>query len=171
MPDPVMTAVRALAVLARLGWLGSRCDATTPRAGRLSAWCWRLGISLIFNPRTETNSYVLLAPFAGLLAGVDGAGWQISKAFSRARGVLALILSCENWGPLHKLTNLWLKAAAGLVFGGFLIRDVLAGRDPLACRRRRTEAGVDSARAGSFFQKLRGLGRHNSEERAEGGGE
>jgi hypothetical protein len=43
----------------------------------------------------------------------------------------ALILSCENWGPLHKLTNLWLKAAASLVFGGFLIRDVLAGRDPL----------------------------------------
>jgi hypothetical protein len=83
---------------------------------------------LLFNPRTETNSYVLLAPFAGILV---AAAAQDPKFPLRFLGLaaFALILSCENWGPLHKLTNLWLKAAAGLVFGGYLIRDVLTERD------------------------------------------
>ncbi len=115
LPDPVMTAVRALAAVGTL------------------AVAWLAWYLLIFNPRTETNSYVLLAPFAGLLvasAAIDG---KFPRRFL-ALAVFALILSCENWGPLHKLTNLWLKAAAGLVFGGFLIRDVLAGRDPLGLR-------------------------------------
>ena len=51
----------------------------------------------------------------------------------------ALILSCENWGPLHALTNLWLKAAATLAFGGIMILDVVAGRDPLGLKSPRAE--------------------------------
>jgi hypothetical protein len=91
----------------------------------LAAW-----YLLLFNPRTETNSYVLIAPFVGLLVASAAQNPKLPGRFLALAG-FALILSCENWGPLHKLTNLWLKAAASLVFGGFLIRDVLAGRDPL----------------------------------------
>ncbi len=130
LPDPVMTAVRALAAVGTLAVAWSalrRYDAARGAFVCMLLAAWYL---LIFNPRTETNSYVLLAPFAGLLvasAAVDG---KFPRRFL-ALAVFALILSCENWGPLHKLTNLWLKAAAGLVFGGFLIRDVILGRDPL----------------------------------------
>lgn len=130
LPDPVMTAVRALAAIGTLAaaWLAlRRYDASRGAFVCMLLAAWYL---LLFNPRTETNSYVLLAPFAGILV---AAAAQDSKFPSRflALAFFALILSCENWGPLHKLTNLWLKAAAGLVFGGFLIRDVLTGRNPM----------------------------------------
>lgn len=130
-PELAMTLLRMLAAVGTLcvAWLAVRkYDAA--RAGFVSMLmaAWYL---LLFNPRTETNSYVLIAPFAGLL--VAAALWQQHGSVKRLVWLAgyALILSCENWGPLHALTNLWLKAAATLVFGGFLIRDVVAGRDPL----------------------------------------
>lgn len=130
LPDPIMTAIRALAALGTLGlaWLAFRRYGTV-RGGfvcmLLAAW-----YLLLFNPRTETNTYVLLAPFVGILAASAALD---PKAPARFLGlaVFALILCCENWGPLHGLTNLWLKAAASLAFGCFLIRDVLTGRNPL----------------------------------------
>ncbi len=130
LPDPVMTGVRVLAALGTLvvAWLAlPRYDAPRGAFVCMLLASWYL---LLFNPRTETNSYVLLAPFAGILV---AAAAQDPKFPLRFLGLaaFALILSCENWGPLHKLTNLWLKAAAGLVFGGYLIRDVLTGRDPM----------------------------------------
>ena len=130
LPDSVMTGVRVLAALGTLvvAWLAlRRYDAACGAFVCMLLASWYL---LLFNPRTETNSYVLLAPFAGILV---AAAAQDSKFPLRFLGLAAftLILSCENWGPLHKLTNLWLKAAAGLVFGGYLIRDVLTGGDPM----------------------------------------
>ena len=141
LPDPLMTAVRALAAVGTLGvaWIAlRRYDAARGAFVCMLLAAWYL---LIFNPRTETNSYVLLAPFAALLvasAALDGKfPWRFL-----ALAVFALILSCENWGPLHKLTNLWLKAAAGLVFGGFLIRDVLTGRNPLGLQSPSSQSGL-----------------------------
>lgn len=130
LPDPVMTGVR---VFAAIGTLVVACIAIrrydTPRGAfvcmLLAAW-----YLLLFNPRTETNSYVLLAPFVGALVARAAVDSGSLKRFL-ALAVFALVLSCENWGPLHKLTNLWLKAAGTLVFGGFLVRDVLRGDNPL----------------------------------------
>jgi hypothetical protein len=130
LPDPVMTAVRALAAIGTLlvAWLGLwRYDAARGAFVCMLLAAWYL---LLFNPRTETNSYILLAPFAGILVASAAQNPKFPGRFL-ALAVFALILSCENWGPLHKLTNLWLKAAAGLVFGVFLIRDVLTGRNPM----------------------------------------
>ena len=132
-PEVAMTLLRMAAAGGTLGvaWLAMRrYDAA--RAGfvcmLLAAW-----YLLLFNPRTETNSYVLIAPFVGVLvasalwnpASVWRLGWLAGYAF---------VLSCENWGPLHAVTNLWLKAAATLLFGGVLVRDVLAARNPLGLR-------------------------------------
>lgn len=132
-PEVAMTLLRMAAAGGTLGvaWLAvRRYDAA--RAGfvcmLLAAW-----YLLLFNPRTETNSYVLIAPFVGVLvaaalwnpASVRRLGWLAGYAF---------VLSCENWGPLHAVTNLWLKAAATLLFGGVLVRDVLAARNPLGLR-------------------------------------
>lgn len=138
-----MTVVRALAAIGTLAvaWIAlRRYDAARGAFVCMLLAAWYL---LIFNPRTETNSYVMLAPFAGALAASAALDPKSLRRFL-ALAAFALILSCENWGPLHKLTNLWLKAAAGLVFGGFLIRDVFSGRDPLGLPSpsRKTESGV-----------------------------
>lgn len=130
LPDAVITAIRALAAVGTLGlaWLALRRYGAV-RGGfvcmLLAAW-----YLLLFNPRTETNTYVLLSPFVGILVASAAVDAKSPARFSWL-AAYALVLCCENWGPLHNLTNLWLKAAATLVFGGFLIRDVLAGRDPL----------------------------------------
>jgi hypothetical protein len=130
MPDLWMTALRAIAAAGTLGlaWLALRRYG--PARGGFVCMLLAAWYLLLFNPRTETNTYVLLAPFVGIL--VASAALD-SKTPARFLGLaaFALILCCENWGPLHKLTNLWLKAAATLVFGGFLIRDILSGRNPL----------------------------------------
>lgn len=132
-PEVVMTLLRAGAAAGTLGvaWLATRrYDAA--RAGfvcmLMAAW-----YLLLFNPRTETNSYVLIAPFAGVLVAAALAAGGSGRRFLWL-AAYALVLSCENWGPLHALTNLWLKAAATLVFGAVLIRDVLSGRNPLGLR-------------------------------------
>jgi len=130
LPDLAMTAVRALAAIGTLvvAWVARRrYDAVRGAFVCMLLAAWYL---LIFNPRTETNSYVLLAPFAGILVAASAQDSKFPARFL-ALAAFALILSCENWGPLHKLTNLWLKASAGLVFGGFLIRDVLTARNPM----------------------------------------
>lgn len=130
LPDFVMTAVRVLAALGTLAV--ARIALRRYDAARGAFVCMLLAALylLLFNPRTETNSYVLIAPFVGLLVASAAQNPKLPGRF-QALAAFALILSCKNWGPLHQLTNLWLNASASLVFGGFLIRDVLAGRDPL----------------------------------------
>ena len=85
---------------------------------------------VLFNPRTETNSYVLLAPFLGVLISQCALKPHLISRLLWLSG-LALILTCENWGGLHKWTNLWLKASASLVLCWYLVKDILLARDPL----------------------------------------
>ena len=134
LPVLVLTAVRAIAAFGTLGLSLLAVRRYEPARGAfvcvlLAAW-----YLLLFNPRTETNSYVLLAPFVGVLvaAAVSNAGSAVR--FASLAG-FALILSCENWGPLYHLTNLWLKAAATIVIGGFLIWDILRRSDPLGLEK------------------------------------
>jgi hypothetical protein len=64
------TPVRALATLATLGlcwWARRRCD--LPR-GMLVLWIYAFGYILLFNPRTENNTYVMFGPVVGLFAGL-----------------------------------------------------------------------------------------------------
>ena len=137
-PELLMTLLRVIAAAGTLGiaWLAARrYDAMRSAFVCMLLSSWYL---LLFNPRTETNSYVLIAPFVGVLV----ASVVAERGSSRRLlwlPVYALILSCENWGPLHALTNLWLKAAATLAFGGIMILDVVAGRDPLGLKSPRAE--------------------------------
>ena len=95
-----------------------------------------LGLSaaylMLFNPRTETNSYVILSPAIAVMAArlllVEGrrVGWLLVG--------LAVALGNASYGdPIWPLTKLWLKPTVALTFAGFLIYDC-------ACRRR--ESGV-----------------------------
>ena len=129
-----MLAIRALAAVGAL-WTAilalRRYD-----AARGAFVCMMLSALylVLFNPRTETNSYVLLAPFLGVLIADCARHPHLLSRFLWLSG-FAVILTCENWGALHKWTNLWLKAAASLVISWYLVRDIYLARDPLGLRK------------------------------------
>jgi len=134
-PKSLMTGVQAVAALFAflVAWMAVR----RYDAARGAFVCMMLAALylLLFNPRTETNSYVLIAPFAGLLVAAAAVGTRRPEYFlSIAAYVFAL--TCDAWGPLHKVTNLWLKALVTLGFAFVLVRDIAIGRDPLGLRQK-----------------------------------
>ena len=62
---------------------------------------------MLFNPRTEENSFVMLAGFTALLAGRD-----LIEGNVRRGGWLALftlLLAVDSYGFLYRLTKIWFK--------------------------------------------------------------
>ena len=85
---------------------------------------------MLFNPRTETNSYVILAAFIAL-AGAYEFVTNRSSFRTWAFVGLAIALGSENYGwPIFPLTNLWLKAlcATGLLV--WLVPTIVKAREP-----------------------------------------
>lgn len=129
-PHGSMTALRVFAAAAVLLLASLSVRRYDPVRGAFLCMLLAALYLLLFNPRTESNSYVLLAPFIGVLLADAARGPAESGRFLWLL-LYAAALTCENWGPLHRWTDLWFKAAATLFFSGFLIRDILADRDPL----------------------------------------
>jgi len=124
-PSPVQLAIRGLAGLATL-WLCRRALRSSDRLhGAIAVMLLSAVYLMLFNPRTETNSYVMLAAFVALFAAFDG----ISLARPSATAWLVLfmiILASENSGwPIFPFTNLWLKALATCVFAACLVPAIL----------------------------------------------
>ncbi len=72
---------------------------------------------MLFNPRTETNSYVMLGPFVGLTAAYLGV---VLNKVKQATGLLciAYLLGAENYGnPIFPWTNFWMKPLLTLLLG------------------------------------------------------
>lgn len=145
-PQRALLGVRAAAALATLALAlvaGRRLE--EPRRALAL-----LGLSasylMIFNPMTETNSYVILSPVIGATAAlallVDdrrGLAWLMIA--------IAIGLGVDSYGnPIHPLTNLWLKPMLALVFLGWLGSDIVRAREsgslPPAGN---AQAGVDEA--------------------------
>jgi alpha-1,2-mannosyltransferase len=139
--DPVLTALRACAALAMLGLVVTR-DRRTRRDSSAAGFEPRLRTALlvlalgvtyatVFNPRTETNGYVMLAPAVAAFAALV---WQVPGE-ERAYWLLvvtALGLGADNY-PLHPQTDLWLKPLLGLLFFAYLARWTLSsGQAPEA---------------------------------------
>ena len=77
---------------------------------------------MLFIPRTEANSYVILAPAVAALAARSGTG----VAFWALVG-FAIALGCENYGrSIHEMTDLWLKPLLTIVFAVYLIFRITA---------------------------------------------
>jgi hypothetical protein len=131
MPEPrLMFLLRALAAIGALGTAILALRRYDSARGAFVCMMLSALYLVLFNPRTETNSYVLLAPFLGVLISQCALQPLLIGRLLWLSG-FALILSCENWGGLHKWTNLWLKAAASLVLCWYLVKDILLARDPL----------------------------------------
>ncbi len=72
---------------------------------------------MLFNPRTESNSYVMLAAFASPIAAYAALVAK-NKKLALWTVLLCLALASDNAGwPIFPLTNLWFKALVTSAFG------------------------------------------------------
>ena len=124
LPAAIQLAVRALAGILTLGL----CWRAAKGADALRAAFTVLFLStiylMLFNPRTETNSYVILGAFVAVWAAVEGI---IFRRLGPAAWLTALaaLLGSENYGlPIFQFTNLWAKALATSVLGLWLAAQV-----------------------------------------------
>lgn len=120
LPSSVQLLVRAMAGLLTLAlcWKALKCS------DKLRAAFTVLFLStiylMLFNPRTETNSYVMLGAFVAVWAAWEGIVARRSEVVIWLI-VMAVLLGTENYGwPIFPLTNLWAKAFATSLLGIWL---------------------------------------------------
>jgi len=126
-PSPtIISLTRAVAAVAALVF-----SLRVMRLFRVEALLQAFGVMLLsviylmlFNPRTEENSYVILAGFTALMAGrailencLEDAG---RPALLLTLFTLALAVECYGY-PIFPLTKIWFKPLATLVFFFFLV--------------------------------------------------
>ena len=130
LPDHVVLTGRLAAAVITLAicWLGVN---TRPK---LDGALLLLGMStsylMLFNPMTESNSYIMFSPVVATFA---------VKCFTENRphygwglAILALGLGTSNYGnPIHPWTLLWLKPLLAGLFMGYLCFDVLQNKTML----------------------------------------
>lgn len=127
LPDALWFAIRALAafITLGLGWLALR-RRPWPEA-QLLIYTLAVTYLVLFNPRTEANTYILLAPAIALFA-LRALPATKPDRFSlgfKLLALLALALGVDSYGFLHQWTNLWLKALLTSIFAGWLAREIL----------------------------------------------
>jgi len=128
LPPSVQLAIRALAGLLALGlcWRAAKC-ADALRAA-FAVLFLAMVYLMLFNPRTETNSYVMLGAFVAIWAAVEG---LVCRRLDIAlwASLLALLLGSENYGwVIFLLTNLWAKALATIALGIWLTLRIMRAR-------------------------------------------
>ena len=131
-PNALKTIARLLFALIYLG-LGAMA---LRRLSRLEA-AWTVGALsadylMLFNPRTETCSYVFLGPFVASLA-LFYAPWPGRKWLSLFLGFMALGFACDAFPKIgafsiHDLTDRWFKPLLALCFLPVLIHFIFEKR-------------------------------------------
>ncbi len=125
LPSSLQLGIRALAGLLTLGV----CWKALQAPDRLRTCFAVLFLStiylMLFNPRTETNSYVMLGAFVAIWGAVEGIVCK-HYGIALAAVLLAALLGTENYGwPIFPYTNLWAKALATSVLAVWLARRIL----------------------------------------------
>ena len=116
-PAPVIiTAVRGLAAVLTLGlsllvMRRFHGDRALQAFGVLLLGALYL---MLFNPRTEENSYVILAGFTALLAARDLLAGETRRG--KWLALFCLLLAVENYGFIYKLTRIWFKPLITTLF-------------------------------------------------------
>ncbi|QDU61146.1 hypothetical protein Pan216_20000 [Planctomycetes bacterium Pan216] len=120
-PSPLLGPLRLIAApLTLLGCaLGIRRHGH--RCGPIVIFAGSMCYLMLFNPMTETNSYVMLGPAIGLFG-----AWAFLRDNHPREAwfltALAIGIGCDNLGnPIHPWTNLWFKAFVCLLFVGYLV--------------------------------------------------
>jgi hypothetical protein len=114
-PEAAKQPTIALAALGALvaAWLARR--RLSPRAAALSVFALLAAWLMLFNPRTESNTYVVLVPWIAVVA---VASWLRGRRGEAAfLAVLALLLGCDVPNlAIHLATDHWLKPLVALAF-------------------------------------------------------
>ena len=115
--------IRAAASLAALGFVWWRKGRAGYLGGSWAIWVASGLILTIFNPRVETNSYVIISP---LLAFAAVSYWGEAEA-KKWKGVILAIacigLMCDGMGkPIYLMTDVWLKPLIVLLVSPLLFR-------------------------------------------------
>jgi len=134
LPSSLQLAIRALAGLATLGLCWKMVRGSDALRAAFTVLFVTTIYLMLFNPRTETNSYVMLGAFVAVWAAVEGIVFRRLVLVAWLAG-LAILLGSENYGwPIFPLTNLWAKALATSVLAAWLAARILrtpAGRPVL----------------------------------------
>lgn len=125
-------AVRLVAAIFTLGvaWVGWRrwSGGAVQHAG-LWAGFWVVILAatylMLFNPRTEANTYIVLSPLVAVLL-LRVWAWQNRWRAAAALTGYLILLGCDSYGPLHGMTNLWLKALMTCGLAVFLVREIFS---------------------------------------------
>ncbi|MEI6033991.1 MAG: glycosyltransferase family 87 protein [Verrucomicrobiae bacterium] len=124
-PSGIQLAVRALAGLVALGLCWKAARGSDPVRAAFSVLFLSTIYLMIFNPRTETNSYVMLGAFVAVWAAVEGIAFR-RLGLAAWLTALAALLGTENYGwPIFPFTNLWAKALATSALGIWLAVQIL----------------------------------------------
>jgi hypothetical protein len=122
--------VRLIAAFGALGLAWRATRRSDPLRASLSVLLIGAIYLMLFNPRTETNSYVILAAFTALAGAYELVIHQSARRAFAYIG-LAIVWGSENYGwPIFPLTNLWLKALCTLVLLAWLAPSIFKAREP-----------------------------------------
>lgn len=123
--DKLNTLIRAVAALVTLGlcwWVTRGRDAIR---GAFTMMLLAVIYLMLFNPRTETNSYVMLGTFAAVWAAYEIAVRRGSILAACLFG-FAIILGTECYGrTILNATDHWLKAVLTIAFGIWLVAKIV----------------------------------------------
>jgi alpha-1,2-mannosyltransferase len=124
-PNTVLTTLR---LIFALGFLGLGALARQRRRPIDSAWiigALAAVYLMLFNPRTETCSFVMLAPFTATLALFE---WPRRRWLAWALGAGSICLACDSIPGLFHVTDRWLKPLVALLFIPVLVAFIAADR-------------------------------------------
>lgn len=119
----VDTVTRALASLAALWFCWWKYRRGQILRGSWALWVGSCIILTVFNPRAETNSYVLISPLLAWLACVHLLQPQGNKLAGAMLAMACLGLMCDGMGKtIYLATDVWLKPLIVLVVSPLLFR-------------------------------------------------
>jgi len=115
--------VRATACFAALLFVWFRTKKMGIQEGAWALWVVSVLVLTIFNPRVETNSYVIISP---LLAFAAVSYWRQVEGEKWKGAILAIAcigLMCDGMGkPIYRATDVWLKPLIVLLVSPLLFR-------------------------------------------------
>jgi len=125
-PQTAQTLIRAGAAVVTFGLCLLAVWKTSDALRRaLTVMFFAVIYLMLFNPRTEMNSYIILGIFIATL-GAYAAIVQRSPVATLSWLAVAILLGTENYGyPIYPLTNLWLKPLVTLGVGIWLTAQVI----------------------------------------------